>query len=309
MRSLAAGFRALAQGKLILLLAVTSALLGLTAAIPLYRPLEDHVGGTFAGDHFLRNHPTFAPTDFIDFARDNLSALQGVASGAGYYAVVAILLQMFFAGGIVVVLGRGNFNFSQFFEPARRNFWHNVKCFLLFAILLAIVFGAVLGGAYALEEKLFDQAPPGDAVHRLWAWGVRIVGVLLWVALSLLYDFARACRRYTPRIGAFRSFGFARRVLRGSWTRGLVLYLFWLILGAAAWLGTIALAWGMPAVSVPAIGLLFLVQFVTLYVRSAIRVATWGSCLEFLDHRAPRALTETFAAHPPREVGLARTAA
>ena len=306
MRSLAAGFRALAQGKLILLLAVTSALLGLTAAVPLHRPLEDHVGGTLAGEHFLRNHPTFAPTDFIDFARENASAIQGVASGSGYFALAAIVLQMFFAGGMVVVLGRGNFTFGQFFEPARRNFWHNAKCFLLFAVVVVVVFGAVLGGAFALDEKVFEQAPPHDTSRYLWRWAVRIVAVLLWAGLSLLYDFARACRRYTPRIGAWRAFGFARRALRGSWTRGLVLYLFWLVLGGAAWFGTIALAWAMPAASVPAIALLFALQFVTIYVRSAVRVAAWASFLEFLDHRAPRALTDTFAAHPPREVGLAR---
>jgi hypothetical protein len=304
--SLAAGFRALTHRKLILLLAVATLLVGLSAAMPLHDALGKDAGGTLAGDHWLRNHPTFAPTDFFDFTRENAPVLDGIRSSLPYFALLAIVLQMFFAGGIVVVLGRGPFAFSQFFEPARRNFWHNAKCFFLFAVLLTVVFGAVLGGTFALDEKLFEHAPPGDAARQAWRWGVRIVAVLLWGVLSLLYDFARASRRYTPRIGAWRSFGFARRALRGSWTRGLVLYLFWLLLGGAAWLGTISLAWAMPAASPAAIALLLVLQFATLYVRSAVRLATWGSYLEFLDHRAPRALTDTFAAHPPREVGLVR---
>ncbi len=305
-RSLGAGFRALGHGKLILLLALATALIGSSAAVPLHEALEKHVGGTLAGDHFLRNHPTFAPTDYFDFTRENASVLDGIASGAGYFGLVAVILQMFFVGGIIVVLGRGPFAFSQFFEPARRNFWHNVKCFFLFVAMLGVVFGVVLGGAFAVNEKLFEQAPPGDGTRELWRWGVLLVAVLLWGALSLLYDFARAARRYFPRLGAWRAFGFARRALRGSWTRGLVLYLFWSILGGATWLGAIALAWTMPAASPLAIAFLFVLQFGSILVRSAVRVATWGSYLEFLDHRAPRALAQSLAAHPPLDVGLAR---
>lgn len=306
MKSLAAGFRALGHGKLILLLALATAFIGFSAAVPLHKVLEKDVGGTLAGDHFLRNHPTFAPTDYFDFLKMNESVVDGVAGAAPYFLVVAVLLQMFFAGGMVVVLGRGSFSFGQFFEPARRNFWHNVKCFFLFAILAGIVLGLFFGGAYAVDKKIFADTPPGATSGVVFGWAVRLAAVILWGVLSLWYDFARAVRRYSSTVGAWRAYGFARRALRGSWTRGLVLYLFWLILGAAAWLGAILIAWTMPAVSPVAIALLLAVQFATIYVRSAVRVAAWGSYVEFLDHRAPRALTETYAAHPPREVGLAR---
>jgi len=304
MKSLGAGFRALGHGKLILLLAVTTVVLGVGAAIPFGSVFEQDFGGTLAGDHLLRNHPTFAPSDVLDFGRERASLLSGVAGGSRYFLLLTILLQAFFAGGIVAVLGRGRFTFGQFFEPARRNFWHNLKCLFLFAILLAVVLGAVLGGAFAADEKLFESTPPGAASAQLFGWTVKIVAVLLWGVLSLLYDFARAARRYDPAIGAWRAYGFARRALRGSWTRGLVLYLFWLILGGAAWIAAIAVAWTMPAASPLAIGLLLLVQFLSLLVRSAVRVATWGSYLEFLDHRAPGAFRALRAAHPARHVPL-----
>jgi hypothetical protein len=304
MKSLGAGFRALGHGKLILLLAVTTVALGLGAAIPFGDAFEQDFGGTLAGDNLLRNHPTFAPSDVVDFGRENAALLSGVGGGSRYFMLLTILLQTFFAGGIVAVLGRGRFTFGQFFEPARRNFWHNLKCFFLFAILLVVVFGAVLGGAFAADEKLFDSTPPGAASARLFDGTVKVVAVLLWGVLSLLYDFARAARRYDPAIGAWRAYGFARRALRRSWTRGLILYLFWLILGGAAWMAAIALAWTMPAASPLAIGLLLLVQFLSLLVRSAVRVATWGAYLEFLDHRAPAALLALRAGHPSRHVPM-----
>ncbi len=304
MRTLAAGFRALGHGKLILLLALTTVVLGLGAAMPLGYALDHYVGGTLAGDHFLRNHPTFAPSDFVDFGRENASVLSGTTEGSRYWVLVAVLLQMFFAGGIVVVLGRGRFTFGQFFEPARRNFWHNVKCFFLFAILLVAVFGVVLGGAAALDETLFENTPPDAAIGAVWDWGVRIAAVLLWGALSLLYDFARAARRYAPDIGAWRAYGFARRALTGSWRRAVVLYLFWLVLGAAAWFSALSAAWSMPAASPLAIAFLFLLLFLSILVRSAVRVGTWGSYLEFLDHRAAGAL----AGMPARRVPVSPAA-
>jgi hypothetical protein len=309
MKSLGAGFRALGHGKLILLLTLTTVALGLGAAIPLGAAFESDFGGTLAGDHLLRNHPTFAPTDVVDFGRENASLLSGVAGGSRYGVLLTILLQTFFAGGIVAVLGRGRFSFGQFFEPARRNFWHNLKCFFLFAILLGVVFGAVLGGAFAADQKLFESTPPGAASARLFDWTVTIAAVLLWGILSLLYDFARAARRYNGAVGAWRAYAFARRALRGSWTRGLILYLFWLILGGGAWMTAIAVAWTMPASSPLAIGLLLLVQFLSLLVRSAVRVATWGSYLEFLDHRAPAALAVPRAARVSPDLFAARISA
>jgi hypothetical protein len=292
-RSLAAGFRALSHGKLILLLAVTTLLLGLGAAAPLSPALWKDVGTTLAGDHFVRNHPTFAPTDFADFLREDAGAVRGAWGAARNLAIFGVVLQMFFAGGIVVVLGRGPFSFGQFFEPARRNFWHNVKCFFLFAALLAVFYGIVLGGGQAAAKELFENVPPDAASRTSWSWGLLSLAVLLWGVLSLLYDFARAARRYAPTIGAWRAYGFARRALRGSWARALVLFVFWLLLGATAWLGFFAVTWAMPAVSVPAIAGLFLLQFLVIWSRSAIRVAAWGSYLEFLDHRATAALAAT----------------
>ncbi len=291
--AVAAGLEALSHGKLILLLALTTAALGLSGAAPLVPALRDSLAHTLAGDHFIRNHPTFAPTDFFDFIREKAPALAGALSAAEWAGLLGILLQAFFAGGIIAVLGRGPFSFGQFFEPARRNFWHNAKCLLLFALLGVLVLGIWFGAGGFAARRLLEGIAPHAAVRSLARWGLLLVGVLLFAALSLLYDFARAARRYSPAIGAWRAWRFARRALEGSWLRALGLWLLWLLLGGAAVLGLFAIVWAMPAVSPPAIALLFLLQFAVLCARSAVRVAAWASYVAFLESRAREALAST----------------
>ncbi|MCM3875011.1 MAG: hypothetical protein NEA02_01185, partial [Thermoanaerobaculia bacterium] len=159
--------------------------------------------------------------------------------------------------------------------------------------MLAVVYGIVFGGAFAASKKIFEDVPPDADSRTSWDWGLRILAVLIWGVCSLLYDFARAARRYSPLIGAWRAFRFARRALSGSWTKGLALFLFWFLIGGAAWLACIAAAWYLPAVSVPAIALLFFLQILGLGARSAVRIATWGSYLAFLDSRARAAIVAT----------------
>lgn len=292
----AAGFAAMRHAKLVLLLALVAAALGVGSSLPLQPVFRDQLAGTLAGDHFIRNHPTFAPTDFFDLLKEAGGAIDGTARTMDALGLFGVVLQMFFAGGIVAVLGRGPFSFGQFFEPARRNFWHNVKCFFLFAILAGILLAAWLGGVGRARHKMLEDVPPDAAARSLTGWALFLGALLLFAAASLLYDFARAARRYAPAIGAWRSFGFARRALAGSWGAALGLWLLWFVLGGAAVLGFFALTWAMPAVSVPAIAVLVALQFAAIGVRSAVRVAAWGSYLAFLDERAAAALRGT----PPR---------
>jgi len=282
----AAGFAAMRHAKLVLLLALVTAALGIGSSQPLQPVFRDKLAGTLAGDHFIRNHPTFAPTDFFDLIKSEPGAIDGTGRTMDALGLFGVLLQMLFAGGIIAVLGRGPFSFGQFFEPARRNFWHNVKCFFLFAILAGLLLGAWLGGLGFARKKLLEGVPPDAAVRSLTGWLVFLGAVLLFAAASLLYDFARAARRYTPGVGAWRAFGFARRALAGSWGAALGLWLLWFVLGGAAVLGFFAVTWAMPAVSVPAIGLLVLLQLAGIGARSAIRVGAWASYLALLDGRA-----------------------
>jgi hypothetical protein len=288
--SLRAGLDALRHRKLVLLLTGLTAVLGLVGATPLFPSFQKDLAGTLAGDHWLRNAPTLAPAEVLDFIKERRPAIAGTERTAGLVGLLAVLQQALIAGGIVVVLGRGPFTFSQFVEPARRNLWHNVKCLLLYVTALAAAPGCWLAGAIHATRRIYDESPPGSAARTLLVCGTFGIALLLFAALSLLYDFARAARRYSPAIGAWRSVRFAWLALRGSWIRALLLFAFWLAIGTAAILAGFGAAWLLPAVSLPAVTLLVLVQLAALGLRSAVRVAAWGSYVGFLDARAGRAL-------------------
>ena len=218
--------------------------------------------------------------------REKGPAVEGAMRATGLAGVLGVLLQMLYAGGIVAVLGRGPFSFGQLFEPARRNFWHNLKCFFFFAAFNGIALGAWLGGGGALRKKLFETAPPDAPARSLVFWILAVGAVLIFAAISLLYDFARVARRHAPTIGAFRAYRFARRALSGSWLPALALWLFWLVLGGGVVLALFAVTETMPAVGPASIALLILLQFGVLWLRSAVRVAAWGSYIAFLEPRA-----------------------
>jgi hypothetical protein len=83
------------------------------------------------------------------------------------------------------------------------------------------------------------------------------------------------------------------------------------VAGSGAVLGLLAVTWDMPAVSRPAIALLLLLQFGVFWLRSAARVAAWGSYVEFLEPRAPHALSAVAkitisTANPAPALGAAR---
>lgn len=298
---LAAGFAALGNGRLlVLVLIVPTIVLSLLAAAPLGPSLGDAFGGTLAGDHVLKNHPAFAAQDVFDFLREKAAGIAGARSAAGWAALIILFQQIFFAGGLVVVLGRADpVTLPDFVAGARRNFWHNVKCFLIFLTVAGIAIGVWLGLTRAISKKIFETTPPG-AWSTFFFRAVVLLGVLfLYAASSLLHDFARAARRSEPAIGAWRAWLHARRLLSGRWTRALGIFLFWLLFGGALLLIGIAIEWSAPAVSAFAIFVHILIQGAVLSIRPAIRVAAWGSYLALYDS----------ALRPPAAVVFAPTLA
>ena len=288
----AAGFEALRHRKLVAILTLTTLILGIGAALPMLPTLHETMVRTLAGDQFQRNDPTKAPTDFFDFILEKDAVIDGTRHAIGGMGVLGVVLQMFFAGGSVVVLGRGPFSFGQFFEPARRNFWHNVKCFFLFAIFASVVLGAWLAGLGAARKDLIEDLAPESGIRPLTFWILALGALLFFAALSLLYDFARAARRFAPRIGAWRAYRFAVRALAGSRGRALALWFFWFVVGGAAVLVLIAATWELRVESPFGVMMLVVLQIATLAARSAVRVAAWASYVEFLEPRAGRSLSE-----------------
>ena len=303
--SLAWGLRALGQWRLIVLLAAATLLLAAPAALALWPALDSVFGRTLAGDHVLRNHPVLAPSDVLEFLvekKDVIAASWRLALGG---AAVAVLFQIFCAGGFVEVLARQDrAAIGQFFGCAVRNFWHNLKCFAIFAVSAAIVMGAWIAAAGAASRRLLDQTPPGAPSARALYTAAVLVGLLLFALLSLLHDYARIARRHAPTAGAWRGFAMAGRMLWTGWWRALGLLLFWLLVGGIAWLTVLAVEWAAPAVSAAAILAHTFLQVGAVLVRSGVRVGAWASYVAFADRRTPQPAAPTVM-QPAPQVGRA----
>jgi hypothetical protein len=299
--SLAAGFAALSSGRLlILLLTGATVVLALLAAAPLGPSLRDFFGGTLAGDHVLKNHPSFAPTDVFDFLREKAPAVAGAHAAARWAALIGLLQQILFAGGIVAVLGRSvPITLPDFVAGVRRNAWHNIKCFLIFLLGAGVVLGAWFAATHAVWKEVFEGLPPGSAAATIFRAAVVIGALFLYAVFSLLHDFARAARRDDFSIGAWRAYGRARRTLSGRWAPALGIFFFWLLFGGTVMLLGIALEWTAPAVTALAIALHILIQMAVLAARSALRVAAWGSYLSFYDGAEPLTALPVAAPRPP----------
>jgi len=291
--SLAEGLRCLSRGRLVLLLTATTIALALPPAFALQPSLQAVFAGTLAGDHVLRNHSNFAPLDVLEFFYEKRAAVAGARQAAMAAGLLAVLLQIFFAGGFVETLARGRKVFlGEFLAAAARHFWHNFKCFGIFLVAVLLALGLWLGGTVALGRRLFEETPPASSPALLFRIVTWTVALLLFALLSLLHDFARLAPRHEPAIGAWRAWGLARRVLLHSVFAALGLFLFWFLLGGSLWLGLVALEWFTPAVSVAAILLHTALQVAAITVRSLVRVGAWGSYAAFVDARPE--------AYPPR---------
>jgi hypothetical protein len=303
--SIAAGFAALRSGgNLVLLLTAVTVVLAVLATAPLGPSLSDAFARTLAGDHVVRNHPMFAPTDVFDFFQEKRPAISGVNAAGKWAALIALLQQILFAGGIVSVLGRGGpVAIPEFVAAVRRNSWHNLKCFLIFLLLGGISLAVWLGAQHAVYKKVFEDLAPGSPSTLFFRILVAVVSLLLYAFFSLLHDFARAARRSLPRIGAWRAYGHARRTLSGRWPRTLGIFLFWFLLGGAVLLAGIAVEWSAPAVTALAITVHILLQILVLAIRPVFRIATWGSYLALYDAAQPAPVPAETPAPLPSEPG------
>jgi hypothetical protein len=299
--SLSRGFAAIWSGKaIVLILTLTTIVLSLLTAAPLGPSLRDAFGRTLAGDHILKNHPIFAPTDVLDFLREKESTVAGVRAAGDWAGLLFLIQQILLVGGIVTVLGTGEpFSAAAFVSGIKRNAWHNVKCFFLFLLIAVIPIGGWIWLASTVSRKAFAAVLPWSFSRLAWRSFTWLITLLLYAVFSLLHDFARAARRYDTAVGTWRAYGRALRMLSGRWLRALVLFFFWFLLGLVLLAGGVLLEWTAPAVSAFAIFVHVLLQVIVLAVRPVVRVGAWGSYLALSDGAWPAAAPAAPVPVPP----------
>jgi hypothetical protein len=266
---------------------------------------REEIGSRLAGDHFLRNEATQAPVDAFDFLREKWSNVTGWGRSSLWAALAAVLLQIFFTGGIVETLGTSDSRApGDFWSASRRHFAHNAKCFVLAAILGAILLGIWVSAVGAAGKSLFENVPPHTSGRSLWTAAGFLVSALLLGAVALLGALAKAARRGAPGIGAFAGFRDAGRRLRGQWMRGLAVLLFWCLAGIMALAILFGAAWRQQTPTGAAVLVNLLVLALSLGAIPAAKVGAWGSLLQLYDRREEEA-REALRAARRREAALA----
>jgi hypothetical protein len=298
-KALSAGFAALRRWRLALLLLAATLVPALFAASTLWAALHDSFATTLAGEHVLVNDPRFAATDVLEFFHEKRVAVGAAWDATLAAAGLALIMRIFLAGGLIETLGRKpSLGPLEFLAGAGRNFWHNLKCFGVFAVALALTMSLWFAAASAWADRAL-RPPSSTALPGLLARA--LLTILLYVLLALWYDLARAVRRLRPGIGARSAYWLAATVLRRRGGLALGLSLFWLCLGGGVFAALLWLTWTASAVSSAGIALLFVLQVAALSVQPLARVAAWGSYLSLLESTelAPRS-----ARAAPREGSL-----
>ena len=307
---LGAGIGALRRWRLVLLLAASAAALGGAAASPLAPAMRDDIAGRLAGDHLLRNDPAQAPEDLFDFLRERSAAVSGWRSATLWMAVAGLLLQTFYAGGIVDTVGRIDSGPADFWAASRQHFAHNAKCFALAALLGAILVGVWTGGMAAAGKAMFEDAPPHTTARAVWGTVTFVVGLLLVAAVALLAGLAKAARRGSPAIGALRAFRDARRRLRGRWLKGIGVLIFWSAAGGLGLAAILGAAWSQHTPGGAAVAVNLFLLALSLLVIPAAKVGAWGSLLSLYDRSEEeqrRAIREAVKEPLPAAVAPAST--
>jgi hypothetical protein len=282
---IASGFAALAGWRTTLVLLASANLAALPVPMALRGSLSSAFGDTLAGAAIRGNAQPDAGLYWIDYLRryHPFSA----ASGAFWLAVaLTLLFQIFLAGGIIETVGRERTPFlGEFFGACGRHFRHNLAAFLLFVLFVLLLPGVWLGLTGAAAHALFSSSPPHTPAAAIVA-GVRyVVALLLFAALSMAYDFARAMPRFGP-VRAWPAFRGGLAIARREPAGVLGIFFFWLIAAGLLQLGWSALEWRAAPASAGAIAVVFLAEQAGIWIRCAARVATWGSIVSFLGPRA-----------------------
>ena len=293
-RTVAAGFAALSHSKLILLLALTTAVLGpVGAAAAAARVFQEVLAARSPATTSSATHPTFAPPDFLDFIEAAVarrrrrdarpSAWRRRPRGPPPDASSPAAWSRCSAAG--------PFGFGQFFEPARRNLWHNVKCFARLRPLAAVVARRLARrrrrGAQEAPRRDGRPTPPA----RRLTLGLARRRPSCSSPPSRCSTTLPGRRAATPRRSArWRGYRFARlRPLGILAARARSLVLLARRSGAARCSALVAVAWLMPAVSCrrsPSASLVC--SSASSGLRSAVRVAAWGSYIGFLETARPQ---------------------
>ncbi|MFD2571695.1 hypothetical protein ACFSUS_13705 [Spirosoma soli] len=262
------------SGQLIWLIYGVTLMLGLLAALPFYNTLKAEDEDSLA---FLNLLDGFDYTVYSDFMHRSERAIDPLMSVGRWLGVLYLLLNLFFAGGILMRFSqpRGSFNTGLFWQACS----HYVGRFLrLFGVTLLFLLAG--GGIWLVAGTLVGVMLSDELTERGLFW----VGVLFFVLFALtatlllcIGDYAKVLMFREDERNAFRAFGQAGRLVLQNIRQTYGLYWRFILIGAGLFGIYFLIDEAIVMKNWPTILIMFVVQQALIFARAGLKVWSLGT--------------------------------
>lgn len=243
-------------------------------------------GGPFR-ESLLRGWDSWA---FLSFVGANERGIKVAFAAIGLGLLLSLLLDLLLTTGAVrvllsglprPVLRRTVAEGAALFRPVA---W----AFARYVVSLALWIGLLVAAPVALLTKAAGKTPPpnGPLATLALAWGV-VAAVVVLANVNLRFNLARVALARGAAPDARRAYRVAKAVLRGARARGIGLWLFWLLAGAAIQVAFTALGVRMNPGTGAGVAALVLVRQAGFLLLAATRVGYQASLVSFEESRRP----------------------
>jgi hypothetical protein len=264
--------------KLILFLYAIGLILAIIVARPFYVTLLNEANNSLALNVLTEK---FDFMIFSDFMLQSSKALKPFLPLIFVLLLAYILLNIFFAGGVLKVIDEKSFSFSSFLTSSSGHFF-KFLFFLLFSLICLLVILFLLIIVFAIFIKLADGGN-----ERTYALALIIPLLLSFFSVSIVIlqaDYARIMMYKNENLPAYKafwpSFGY---VLKNPKT----LIMFWLILILG--LIILLLYYGIDSLigmkSGMSIAFMFIIQQLFIVVRTFLKTLTTATAFNFYENK------------------------
>jgi len=283
--------RASRNWKMILLLLVTSIIVATPAAVPIFLVIVQTSRKTLAAPALLADkldavwlidlvNEQFAGTSFVSVALQVAVLLLVVA-------VVYLLVNVLFAGGIIEVFAAEDSRFSirRFFSGVGAHFWRFVRLWLVSLIAYGIAFAAYAIALLRIDaaDKLATTEAPG-AIRK---WVATIVLLLLLAIINMTFDYARIGAVLNERRKMFRETFRAARFAFRHFARAFGLYLIIAMIGMVVFWLVARLRNLVPQTSLFAVMVAFILGQLAIASRMWTRLAFYAGEVDLYQRLVP----------------------
>ena len=272
-------FRSLKAWKGIFIFWVISFFSVSLVVVPLKAGLKSSLGSSMITEKLVKG----IDIDVLGDLGTNLhSMISFLTSGLLILSLLAVLLNIFFTGGLFDLVKKSSAGFSSenFFRASARNFWsYALITLMLYLIIIALIIVVIVIPVSAARNA--ESAPEGMVFRIL---EVCLSAFMLIMALILLVaDYARAWQSSRTQSAGFKALGYGFSQTFRTFLSSFPLMLSMLILQAiVAWVMIKVIAGIIPSKG-GGVFLLFIISQFVFFLKLFIKILRYGSVTSMME--------------------------